>query len=307
MNRSNLLKRAGASCALVFAALASHAAPILWVSTGGAQLATVDVSTGATSVIGGTGTALTDIAFSPTGDLYGSDNKKEKNFNSGGVATTERTRLEAALTSSAASPSLFPKDSAVPLAKGPIETFARSLREALPHAPKVPVKVDGYVEPDEAANKKDKGLAKKRAKAVGKLLKAAGGTQPIVPADKGQTGSAGDANARKVDLSIDHAFEGTYAGNSYSVSAHEFGHLLGNPDEYVDSTAPGSNALLNASQTKWTALVVSAGLKAPVFGEDTSSQMSNGIDVIPAHYITLWEVLGQMTAPDIKQAEWKLG
>lgn len=72
MPLSNWLKHAAAACALVSASLASHADPILWVSTGGAQLATVDVATGATSVIGNTsGVALTDIAFSPTGDLYG--------------------------------------------------------------------------------------------------------------------------------------------------------------------------------------------------------------------------------------------
>lgn len=71
MRLSNWLKHAAAACALVSASLASHADPILWVSTGGAQLATVDVATGATSVIGSTSVALTDIAFSPTGDLYG--------------------------------------------------------------------------------------------------------------------------------------------------------------------------------------------------------------------------------------------
>lgn len=72
MIRSSSLKRAGAGCALILATMASHAGPILWVSTGGAQLATVDVATGATSVIGNTGgTALTDIAFNPAGDLYG--------------------------------------------------------------------------------------------------------------------------------------------------------------------------------------------------------------------------------------------
>ena len=71
MRLSNWLKHAAAACALISASLASHADPILWVSTGGAQLATVDVATGTTSVIGSTSVALTDIAFSPTGDLYG--------------------------------------------------------------------------------------------------------------------------------------------------------------------------------------------------------------------------------------------
>ncbi len=71
MNYSNWIKRSSVVCALFFAAIAAHAAPILWVSTGGAGLATVDVATGATSSVGSTNVVLTDIAFSPSGDLYG--------------------------------------------------------------------------------------------------------------------------------------------------------------------------------------------------------------------------------------------
>jgi hypothetical protein len=70
-NLQRWLERGGAACVLLCAALGSHATPILTVSTGGAQLATVDVATGATTIIGNTGVVLTDIAFSPTGDLFG--------------------------------------------------------------------------------------------------------------------------------------------------------------------------------------------------------------------------------------------
>ena len=65
------LKSALAAVALLSAAAAAQAAPTLWLSTGSNQIATVDVATGATSVVGTTGTFMTDIAFSPTGDLYG--------------------------------------------------------------------------------------------------------------------------------------------------------------------------------------------------------------------------------------------
>ena len=65
------LKTALAAVALLSAAAAAQAAPTLWLSTGSNQLATVDVATGATSVVGITNTFMTDIAFSPTGDLYG--------------------------------------------------------------------------------------------------------------------------------------------------------------------------------------------------------------------------------------------
>jgi hypothetical protein len=78
--------------------------------------------------------------------------------------------------------------------------------------------------------------------------------------------------------------------------------MLGNPDEYANATS----GPLAGVQNKWSALVRSAGLSVPTFGEDTSSQMADGVDVLPSHYITLWEALGKMTAPDIKQHEWSL-
>jgi hypothetical protein len=53
------------------AAVAAHAGPTLWLSTGNNELATVDVATGSTSVVGTTSTFMTDIAFNTVGDLYG--------------------------------------------------------------------------------------------------------------------------------------------------------------------------------------------------------------------------------------------
>lgn len=88
MSISNWIKRASAMCALVCATVAAHAAPTLWVSTGGGGLATVDVATGATSFIGGTSVVLTDIAFSPTGDLYGISFSGLYKVNSSTGATT---------------------------------------------------------------------------------------------------------------------------------------------------------------------------------------------------------------------------
>ena len=38
----------------------------------------------------------------------------------------------------------------------------------------------------------------------------------------------------------------------------------------------------------------------------TSSLMSAGVDVLPRHYLTLWEALGQMTSPDITRNEWSI-
>jgi len=88
MSLSNWIKRTSVACALFSAAISAHAGPTLWVSTGAAGLATVDVATGATSFIGSTGTSLTDIAFSPSGHLYGISFSNLYTVNSSTGATT---------------------------------------------------------------------------------------------------------------------------------------------------------------------------------------------------------------------------
>jgi hypothetical protein len=60
--------------ALVLSACASgaaSAAPILWVSDSDGTLGTVDVASGSASVVGQMNTVMTDIAFDPTGNLWG--------------------------------------------------------------------------------------------------------------------------------------------------------------------------------------------------------------------------------------------
>jgi hypothetical protein len=49
------------------------AAPVLWVGDSRGQLGTVDVATGAAVVIGNMGHVMTDIAFDPSGNLWGVD------------------------------------------------------------------------------------------------------------------------------------------------------------------------------------------------------------------------------------------
>ena len=60
-------------CAVLFMSIvrAASAAPILWVDDSSGNLGTVDVATGTVHVIGNTGHILTDIAFDPSGNLFG--------------------------------------------------------------------------------------------------------------------------------------------------------------------------------------------------------------------------------------------
>jgi len=246
---------------------------------------------------------LTNPSAQPTADFWQSDNTEEPNFNSTAIATNERRRLEAALTAAGAHPIPFDKDKdeISPAARTALTTFAAQANQANPSAPMVPINIDGFAsaEGDPTHNT---GLSQRRADNVAAVLRGASLRQPLRINGRGPVGAPEDAANRRADVVVDTAFETTYASNRYSVSEHEFGHMLGNPDEYSNATT----GPLAPVQTQYSSLVTSAGLSVPTFGELTSSQMSAGVDVLPRHYVTLWEALGRMTTPDLTQSDWSL-
>jgi hypothetical protein len=61
----------GSALATVLLSANVYAAPVLWVDDAAGNLGTVDLNTGAVTVIGNTHQTLVDIAFDPSGNLYG--------------------------------------------------------------------------------------------------------------------------------------------------------------------------------------------------------------------------------------------
>jgi outer membrane protein OmpA-like peptidoglycan-associated protein len=239
-----------------------------------------------------------------TGDLYQSDVQEAANFRSDDVARSERQRLERAVAAAAASPILFAKDSAViqPADLARLRTLAAAMNAKNPSDPAIPITISGFASSEGPLARNEK-LADDRANAVADALLAAGVPQPLIIVRSGPVGAPNDAANRKVDIVPSTTFEGTYASNRYSVAEHEFGHTLGLPDEYVNNTT-GKNG---ARQTAIDTLAATAGVAKPDrWGDVTASQMSGGVDVLPRHYLTLWEALGQMTSPDITRNEWTI-
>jgi len=189
-----------------------------------------------------------------------------------------------------------------------LTAFADALKQKLPSAPAIPIFLAGRASA-EGNPSRNLTLSLERAEAVETLLTSLGVPQPLSSIGMGATGVSNDPANRKVDIDVDTTFEATYAGDRYSVAEHEFGHILGLPDEY-ENNLPGTRPdqpRLETLQTNYETLLTSAGLASPAWGTDTSSQMSVGVDVLPRHYLTIWEALGRMTTPKIAQTEWSLG
>jgi outer membrane protein OmpA-like peptidoglycan-associated protein len=244
---------------------------------------------------------LTNPAAQPTGDLWQSDVQESGNFNSGSVARDERRRIEVALAAAGASPIRFGRNQDAVTDVTKLKTFAAALLQANPSAPLIPIDVTGFAS-SEGNPTHNQGLSERRANNVSSVLTGAGVRQPVRPVGRGPVGSPNDAANRQVTVTVDHALETTYGANRYAVGEHEFGHMLGNLDEYQNQTTGATGA----RQTQYGVLVASAGLTQANWGDDTSSIMSAGVDVLPRHYVTLWEALARMTAPEINQAEWSI-
>ena len=239
-----------------------------------------------------------------TGRIDEEDNKEKAPFNSKSVARSERERLERAITAAGASPILFAKDSAV-IQSGELlklRTLAAAMTAKNPSDPAIPITISGFASSEGVLSRNEK-LAEDRANAVADALLAAGVPQPLVIVGSGPVGAPNDAANRRVDLVPSTTFEGSYTGNRFAPGEHEFGHAIGLPDEYNNFTT----GKLGDKQTAFTNLAQAAGVAPPdQWGDKTSSLMASGVDVLPRHYLTLWEALGQMTSPDITRDEWSI-
>lgn len=94
----------------------------------------------------------------------------------------------------------------------------------------------------------------------------------------------------------------------YNVMAHEFGHMIGLPDEYENpifnpkaSTADNAKVVHKNSTLKLAEL---AHIAFAAFGPYTESIMSRGSTVQRHHFITIWEALVAMTKNYIAPDEW---
>lgn len=147
-------------------------------------------------------------------------------------------------------------------------------------------------------------LGKKRGDAVKAALTARGVAAPhaliVAPGAKG-------AKARAtIKASLPDSFK-----NTQDVSAHEFGHMIGLDDEYATGATPSGAPIETYGRTK-AAFGEDVADQTQLAGIDSASIMDGGDDVRIYHYVTLWDVLNQVTTqkavlptPVFGEADWK--
>jgi hypothetical protein len=95
----------------------------------------------------------------------------------------------------------------------------------------------------------------------------------------------------------------------YNIVAHEFGHMIGLPDEYNEGVfSPKGSAAENAYAIHamgTNELALQAGQEW-VWLTTSDSLMSRGTVLLPRHLITVWEALGKMTSPTILPQHWTI-
>ncbi len=99
------------------------------------------------------------------------------------------------------------------------------------------------------------------------------------------------ANERRVEIRIG-------SGERQHTIAHEFGHVFGLSDEYVEDTrTPGQNSWQDPT-------VRAAGVSAGSQIEQNDNMMSLGNTVRPQHYATFAWALNQLTAANLRSRQW---
>lgn len=93
----------------------------------------------------------------------------------------------------------------------------------------------------------------------------------------------------------------------YCVAAHEFGHCIGLPDEYLDYSG-FTNMTIRNSQPLWDQLCGVNEANVPTrnwHGQFNDSMMSIGDRLYPCHAVTLWKALDDMmqNAPNSMAAQ----
>ncbi|MFN8469688.1 MAG: hypothetical protein U0X20_29300 [Caldilineaceae bacterium] len=162
---------------------------------------------------------------------------------------------------------------------------------------------------DKAYNKK---LSERRIQAVGKQLDSLPGFCLSISQAAGEEEATEAAEFRRVSVGVSLAGNQNANDATQDVAAHEFGHMIGLGDEYVDTApkVPGARAKFFGDKPTHfdlaKAAVDDAAANESII-QDSDNIMAKGNEVKREHYAFFAAAIDVMTRPEIQQATGKPG
>ena len=213
------------------------------------------------------------------------------------IVSDERRRLQDIVVALGLEAMAFGADSADLTAehKVALANFASRAKAGTPSRPMVPILIQARAGTGEAG---PVALATQRAEAVRRQLALFNLPNPVVALPMDPLGGAGVVSLVP-DASFDDGFDGSVW---YHIFAHEFGHMIGLPDEYDNTPPPDSSVKKDIAINRYIAMTQALGCGCPKFGAKTTSVMCYGEDVMRYHMATALEALMRMSGSD----EWRI-
>ena len=161
---------------------------------------------------------------------------------------------------------------------------------------------------DKSYNKK---LSERRIQSVDKILGYLPGVCLTIPTAAGEEEATEDAEFQRVSIGVFLENSQKPKSTTQNTAAHEFGHMIGLGDEYVETVPeiPGSRAKFFGDKPTHYDLVKliidDTAANELIIQNPTTSIMSGGNDVKRGHYVIFVGAIDIMTRPEIQQATGK--
>jgi hypothetical protein len=219
----------------------------------------------------------------------------------GNVSRDERKRINALFAPLGLDAiALNPYGTLTPQIKVDLANLGLRIKTGPPSRPLVPLIVKARYN---VANGAVVGKMIKQMRAVRDQLIAFGVRNPV-SVDPLPINDLGLPNAGCITLESDLTFETTFDDDMWmNIFAHEYGHMLGLPDEYDALPAATDRSSKAIAINRFCAMCDVHKAKKPDMGMMTTSIMCKGRDILPCHMLPALEAMIRIT----KEEGWTVG
>ena len=232
---------------------------------------------------------VSEPRFGLPGEVSVDENQLEDDLSIAAVQDEEVARIVAALPSIELTPVTGGGWEISPNGRDQVDRFAEALNDAMPSMYRPHLWREGWSDVEES---------REAGTLVIERLKRQGVTNEL--SGTSRMGGSNEPGTVTVDFPPSERTM-QWPIPKFNMVLHEFGHMLGLSDEYAIADEEG-----HGMEKKHRELLDRSGVDQHPVDASTTSVMANGKDVLPAHYVTMWEAVTEMTAAFVGASQWKL-